>query len=56
MTDAERRRRYLAKHARYNASRKGRARYAKYEAAHPERTENRWEPTRNGLRHEEGVA
>lgn len=56
MTADEKRARLLAKHTRYNASRKGRARYAKYEAAHPERAENRWEPARNGLRHEEGVA
>ena len=55
MTDAERRTRRLAAHAKYNASLKGRARYARYEAAHPERAENRWEPARNGLRKQEGI-
>jgi len=39
--DADERR--LAKHARYNASAKGRARDQRYEAKHPERKE-RWAP------------
>ena len=46
MTDAERRERRLASHSKYNKSKKGAARYARYEAKHPERKENRWEPTR----------
>lgn len=50
MTDGERRERYLARQRRYNTSKKGKARYARYEAAHPERTGNRWEPARNELR------
>jgi len=55
MTDEERRRRRLATHTKYNTSRKGRARYARYEAAHPERKEARWEPARNALERE-GIA
>ena len=43
------RERYLERQRRYNQSRKGKARYARYEAAHPERAENRWEPARNAL-------
>lgn len=55
MTNEEaKRERYLAAQRRYNTSRKGKARYAKYEAAHPERAETRWEPARNGLRRAEG--
>ena len=34
---------YLAAQARYNSSPKGRARYRRYEAAHPERAA-RWHP------------
>ena len=56
MTDEEKRRaNYLAAQTKYNKSRKGKARYAKYEAAHPERQETRWEPSRNGLRRSEGM-
>ncbi len=50
MTESERRERRLASHTRYNTSRKGKARYKKYEDAHPERKENRWEPARNAKR------
>ena len=39
----DRRARYLAAQARYNASPKGRARQRRYEAAHPERA-TRWHP------------
>ena len=38
-----RRARYLAAQARYNGSPRGRARYQRYEAAHPERAA-RWYP------------
>jgi len=48
-TAEERRERYLAAQRKYNQSRKGAARYARYETAHPERADNRWEPARNGL-------
>ena len=51
MTDAERRERRLAAYQKYNTSKKGKARYARYEAKHPERAENRWEPARNNLHH-----
>jgi hypothetical protein len=54
MTDNERRERRLASHRKYNTSRKGKARYKKYEDAHPERAENRWEPARNELRRNHG--
>lgn len=37
----------LERYCRYNRSRKGKARYAKYEAEHPERALPRWEPARN---------
>jgi hypothetical protein len=47
MTDEERRELYLAAQTRYNISKKGKARYKKYEDAHPERAGNRWEPARN---------
>jgi len=50
MTESERRERRLASHTRYNTSLKGKARYERYEAAHPERKENRWEPARNAKR------
>jgi len=50
MTESERRERRLASHTRYNTSTKGKARYARYEAKHPERQENRWEPARNEKR------
>lgn len=40
---ARRRALYLARQARYNVSTKGRARYQRYEAAHPERAA-RWHP------------
>ncbi len=50
MTESERRERRLASHTRYNTSPKGKARYERYEAAHPERKENRWEPARNAKR------
>jgi hypothetical protein len=55
MTTAERvRANYLAAQSKYNRSSKGKARYAKYEAAHPERAETRWEPARNNLRRSNG--
>ena len=54
MTETERRERYLDSQRKYNQSTKGAARYARYEAKHPERKENRWEPARNGLRRAEG--
>jgi len=50
MTDEERRANRLATYTKYNTSRKGQARYKKYEDAHPERKENRWEPARNAKR------
>jgi len=50
MTNEERRARRLATHAKYNSSRKGKIRYARYEAKHPERAEVRWEPARNAKR------
>jgi hypothetical protein len=56
MTEDERRERHLAKHRKYNQSRKGKARYARYETKHPERKENRWEPSRNALRSAEGMS
>jgi hypothetical protein len=56
MTEDERRERRLAAYTRYNTSRKGKARYARYEAKHPERKENRWEPSRNALRSAEGMS
>lgn len=43
------RKRYLAKHSRYNTSSKGQKRNRRYEDAHPER-KLRWEPARNALR------
>lgn len=52
MTDAERRERRLATYQKYNSSKKGKIRYARYEAAHPERAEVRWEPARNRLHHQ----
>lgn len=55
LTDEERRANRLASHTRYNTSKKGKARYKKYEDAHPERKANRWEPSRNGLRKAEGM-
>lgn len=55
MTTAEQvRERYLASQRKYNLSRKGKARYKKYEDAHPERAGNRWEPARNELRRSNG--
>lgn len=39
----QQRQRYLDTQARYNRSPKGRARYQRYEAAHPERA-TRWHP------------
>jgi len=39
------REKYLARHRRYNTSRKGQARNQRYEESHPER-QNRWEPQR----------
>lgn len=39
----------LARHRRYNQSKKGRARNKKYEDAHPERA-TRWEQARNSGR------
>lgn len=48
MTEEEKlREKYLAKHRKYNLSKKGQDRYKRYEAAHPERAGNRWEPARN---------
>jgi hypothetical protein len=38
---------YLESQRTYNLSAKGQARYKRYEDAHPERKENRWEPARN---------
>jgi hypothetical protein len=46
--------RYLARQARYNASRKGKARNYRYELKHPERR-TRWEAARNQLRAAEGT-
>lgn len=45
---------YLESQRKYNQSAKGKARYQKYEDAHPERKENRWEPARNELRRSNG--
>lgn len=42
------RERYLAAQRRYNQSKKGKARYKKYEDNHPERAGTRWEPSRYG--------
>jgi hypothetical protein len=47
------REKYLARHARYNQSRKGQARNKKYEQKHPER-KVRWEEMRNVLRPRNG--
>jgi hypothetical protein len=41
---------YLESQRKYNLSTKGKARYARYEAKHPERKEARWEPARNANR------
>jgi hypothetical protein len=41
------RERYLNRQRKYNQSKKGQARYKRYEDAHPERAGNRWEPARN---------
>jgi hypothetical protein len=49
MSDNDKRERYLASQRRYNQSRKGQARYARYEAAHPDRKVARWEPSRDAL-------
>ena len=38
---------YLDQQRRCNQSTKGKARYERYEAKHPERKESRWEPARN---------
>ena len=54
LTSEQRRANQLASYTKYNASRKGRARYARYEAKHPERAEARWEPARNRLHHQRG--
>jgi hypothetical protein len=54
MTDEQRRANRLATYAKYNASLKGKRRYARYEDTHPERKDNRWEPARNSLRAAEG--
>lgn len=55
MTTAEQvRERYLAAQRKYNQSANGKARYARYEAKHPERKEARWEPARNNLRRSNG--
>jgi len=45
---------YLESQRTYNKSKKGKARYARYEAKHPERAEARWEPARNELRRGNG--
>lgn len=55
MTEETRRERYLEAQRRYNQSKKGKARYDRYEKAHPERADNRWEPSRNALRSAEGM-
>ena len=52
MTAEEAREQLLAKHRRYNQSRKGRARDKRYENAHPER-KLRWEAARNALRRDQ---
>ncbi len=52
MTADEARERLLAKHVRYNQSRKGRKRNKRYEDAHPER-KLRWEAARNALRRDQ---
>lgn len=52
MTAEETREKLLAKHLRYNQSRKGRARDKRYEDAHPER-KLRWEAARNALRRDQ---
>jgi len=54
-TEEERRAAYLAAQSRYNTSRLGKARYARYEAANPERAGTRWEPSRDAYRREAGV-
>lgn len=46
---------YLESQRRYNQSEKGKKRYARYEAKHPERKEARWEPARNNLRRSNGT-
>ena len=38
---------YLESQRTYNQSKKGQARYKRYEDAHPERKKARWEPARN---------
>jgi hypothetical protein len=53
LTDEQRRANRLETYRTYNQSRKGKARYDKYEAAHPERAV-RWEPMRNALAAAEG--
>lgn len=50
MTAEQVRARYLASQSKYNMSRKGKARYKRYDDKHPGRKENRWEPARNELR------
>jgi len=47
MTADEKRNQRLEIYRKYNSSLKGKARYARYEAKHPERQKNRWEPARN---------
>lgn len=49
LTQEQRRANRLATHRKYNQSIKGVKRYKKYEDAHPERSENRWEPARNSM-------
>jgi hypothetical protein len=49
LTDEQRRARRLATYTKYNTSLKGKRRYIRYEAKHPERAEARWEPARNNL-------
>jgi hypothetical protein len=49
LTAEQLRQRRLATYNKYNTSLKGKARYERYEAKHPERSEARWEPARNEL-------
>jgi hypothetical protein len=49
MDAEEARRKLLAKHEKYNKSKKGQKRNKRYEAKHPER-KLRWEAARNDLR------